>query len=344
MDRRLRPLLSRPDPVAQARNRPAPRRDRRDRALGAVIWANIGLFTSRWFVRLTGGTWGILIFGPALLMQSYALAVTLQQGLLGRQFPDERREWWSRAGAWVLIYSFGWAIFSVVVMLVPFWVLYGATQLPLDWDLAKKVLAALWAAITAGGVMAAKADNTGNAQGPAPPRSRWIRWLPLVAPYVFILGLAIMLSLGVFLLLTRVLYPGVFGPDVKLHAANFGQYWCLMYGGTQCGDFVRHYPELPRPLLALLLAVVGGGVALLLAWRVDVNEFSMHHFYKNRLVRCYLGGTRGRNRRGTRSPASIPTTTSCWPGCISRPGRHARRFARRRTTATITSSTPRSTS
>ncbi|HEU5041765.1 MAG TPA: patatin-like phospholipase family protein, partial [Gemmatimonadales bacterium] len=267
-------------------------------ALGAaVIWAHIGLFTSRWFVRLTGGTWGILIFGPALLMQSYALAVTLQQGLLGRQFPDERREWWSRAGAWVLIYSFGWAIFSAVVMLVPFWFLYGASQLPLDWDLAKKALTALWAAITAGGVMAAKADSTGNAGGAEPARSRWIRWLPFVAPYVFILGLAVMLSLGVFLLLTRVLYPSIFGPEVKLHAANFGQYWCLMYGGTPCGAFTRHWPDLPRPLLALVLAAAAGAVALLLAWRVDVNDFSMHHFYKNRLVRCYLGGTRGRTAR-----------------------------------------------
>ena len=28
-----------------------------------------------------------------------------------------------------------------------------------------------------------------------------------------------------------------------------------------------------------------------LAWRVDINEFSLHHFYKNRLVRCYLGAS-----------------------------------------------------
>ena len=27
-------------------------------------------------------------------------------------------------------------------------------------------------------------------------------------------------------------------------------------------------------------------------WRVDVNEFSLHHLYKNRLVRCYLGASR----------------------------------------------------
>jgi hypothetical protein len=40
------------------------------------------------------------------------------------------------------------------------------------------------------------------------------------------------------------------------------------------------------PLAGLLTATT-----LLLAWRVDINEFSMHHFYKNRLVRCFLGAS-----------------------------------------------------
>jgi hypothetical protein len=31
-------------------------------------------------------------------------------------------------------------------------------------------------------------------------------------------------------------------------------------------------------------------VSAALVWRVDLNEFSMNHFYRNRLVRCYLGG------------------------------------------------------
>jgi hypothetical protein len=30
---------------------------------------------------------------------------------------------------------------------------------------------------------------------------------------------------------------------------------------------------------------------LALSWRVDVNDFSLHHFYRNRLVRCYLGAS-----------------------------------------------------
>jgi hypothetical protein len=32
-------------------------------------------------------------------------------------------------------------------------------------------------------------------------------------------------------------------------------------------------------------------IFLFFGWRVDVNEFSLHGFYRNRLARCYLGGT-----------------------------------------------------
>src|SRR6185503_15567623 len=39
------------------------------------------------------------------------------------------------------------------------------------------------------------------------------------------------------------------------------------------------------------------GVGLLFSWRVDINEFSIHHFYKNRLVRCYLGASHTNDRK-----------------------------------------------
>src|SRR5206468_2679236 len=32
-------------------------------------------------------------------------------------------------------------------------------------------------------------------------------------------------------------------------------------------------------------------LALLLAYRIDINQFSMHLLYRNRLVRCYLGAS-----------------------------------------------------
>lgn len=46
------------------------------------------------------------------------------------------------------------------------------------------------------------------------------------------------------------------------------------------------------PLACLVFFIA----AVALSWRVDINEFSLHHFYRNRLVRCYLGASvPGRN-------------------------------------------------
>ena len=57
-------------------------------------------------------------------------------------------------------------------------------------------------------------------------------------------------------------------------------------------DVFRRGPMRPKLLgtVALLFACV------LIGWvasaRININEFSLHHFYKNRLVRCYLGASR----------------------------------------------------
>ena len=42
------------------------------------------------------------------------------------------------------------------------------------------------------------------------------------------------------------------------------------------------------------------GIALFLPLRFNINEFSLHHFYKNRLVRCYLGAGNAKHRKPNR--------------------------------------------
>jgi hypothetical protein len=37
-------------------------------------------------------------------------------------------------------------------------------------------------------------------------------------------------------------------------------------------------------------------IAALLIWRLDINLFSLHMFYRNRLVRCYLGASNADRR------------------------------------------------
>ncbi|MCE7066964.1 patatin-like phospholipase family protein [Dyadobacter sp. CY326] len=52
--------------------------------------------------------------------------------------------------------------------------------------------------------------------------------------------------------------------------------------------------ELPQSLMHTFLI---GLATVLLSWRAGVNEFSLHYFYRNRLVRAYLGATRRRTER-----------------------------------------------
>lgn len=58
-----------------------------------------------------------------------------------------------------------------------------------------------------------------------------------------------------------------------------------------------HWPRSAEPveregwLAAVLLAVLA-----IFSWRIDINKFSLHNLYKNRLVRCYLGASNGERR------------------------------------------------
>ncbi len=64
------------------------------------------------------------------------------------------------------------------------------------------------------------------------------------------------------------------------------------YEPVLAGDDTRSYA-------ALLFAALAG-TALFLPLRFNINEFSLHHFYKNRLVRCYLGAGNAKNRKPNR--------------------------------------------
>src|SRR4051794_7398072 len=49
--------------------------------------------------------------------------------------------------------------------------------------------------------------------------------------------------------------------------------------------------------ISLLWTAICAGVGLPFSYRVNINEFSIHHFYKNRLVRCYLGASHTESRK-----------------------------------------------
>jgi hypothetical protein len=56
------------------------------------------------------------------------------------------------------------------------------------------------------------------------------------------------------------------------------------------------FRETGAGMWSLLIFVATTAVTILLSLRVNINEFSLHYFYKNRLVRCYLGASSTKTR------------------------------------------------
>ena len=121
--------------------------------------------------------------------------------------------------------------------------------------IAKYALLGTWVTTTLGGVLAGKSSRT-NGKHPErdSKKDSLVEWLAIIAPPVFACGLLLLLSAGANLLLVGVAKT-----------------------------------NLTFPLLTT--TVVALAVAMLFGWRVDINDFSMQPFYRDRLARCYAGAS-----------------------------------------------------
>ena len=203
------------------------------------------------------------VWGLPSLLGIFGVATVFVVGTSGRQFEEDSREWWSRLGGVLLGIGVGWGLVAAAAIYAP----YGVIQL-------KGVIETLgmaWLLTTIAGVRAASSALTGK------PGSR--RWLDLVAkitPYVFVAGLLVALAYAIH----AVLAWGNERPNAL--AAAYVPSWEVY--AKEITPWLNK-----SPLWALLLAVIVA--ALFLSWRIDVNLFSFHMFYRNRLVRCYLGAS-----------------------------------------------------
>jgi hypothetical protein len=210
--------------------------------------------------------WEVIAWGPPALIGLTMLVLTTHIGLLGKDMPDELREWWSRLGAWLFIYTLGWgALFATAFYAAPFFNYLG--------DFFVKSLSVAWVASTLWGVYSARSAATGEAKA-----STLRDLVAQVTPYIFIVGLLLLLSWGIDLLLPIIAVG--FGTQLPptLSGGYLGRHWQLM-------DSANVWASLGTVMLgALLLSVI-------FSWRLDINQFSMHLLYRNRLGRCYLGAS-----------------------------------------------------
>ena len=211
-------------------------------------------------------------FGTPLVLLSYSAVVTLHIGMMKRLYTDQDREWWARLGGFIAQAAAIWlAVFAVTLYAGPL----------VKWLAGLAVAGGLaWAATSIGGVLLGKSSFTGG-QGPSGQGKGWLNQVVVVAPYVFIIGLAIVLA---SVLHTVLASPGGMC-DACVPIAAAGPFGPILH--SSMFNLVRVDVRDVWLVGGICAAVFG-----LLSWRVDINLFSLNGFYRNRLTRCYLGATR----------------------------------------------------
>jgi hypothetical protein len=269
---------------------------------------SISLLMMRWFCSIVDkfgintlrGLWVVAAFGPVLLMVVLGITIMGFLGLSGTLLSEEQREWWSRLGAWLALATFGWLGICVICFFMPLWIAMAGV----------KIAAAgiAWGGITAAGVKFAFGSKSGGKDVDA-KQSKLITLILNVAPTVFVVGLLSFASLLLFwgtnqfinflLNIPETIISRFFHwlPDLVDDKAAH-QLCCTNLPMSAKRIVTYYWPLMHADSIApLLLALILFGLCLYVAWRVDINEFSMHHFYRNRLVRAYLGASRLRAHR-----------------------------------------------
>jgi hypothetical protein len=249
----------------------------------------------------------LLAFGPAALLVIFGITGSIFVGLVGRTYYERSREWWSRMSASFFTIGAAWLLLTSCAFYVPAFA---------EWAYAsagpwlKSIVGAGWLASLAGALLGAK--RTGLSKQ---ARISIMAVLNLAA-IVFMLGFVITTAT-----LTERMLASAAGIDrVPVSSSIDASKLDLRISGSGANldahvdvranqaagllEFVRARRQdldalvtLKRPwpvpfLWSAFIATLT--VLLIFGLRVDVNKFSLHNLYKNRLIRCYLGASNAR--------------------------------------------------
>jgi hypothetical protein len=243
------------------------------------------------------GVWRVLGFGGPIVVLILLASTVLQLGLLGVVFSEPRREWWGRLAAILLTMCFGWIAIFALAGYAPL------ILLRLSYFPKSSWLAALgWVASTGLGILG---GNSAKASGL--DSHSWKDVALSLTPYVFILGLLMLVSLGIHVALTGAANEQVAQSTPQttaIEVSGSGQRSLQGPGNTTLQLKITerrtttvpaepYWQNVQRSLTPWVYyaLMISFGASFLLALRVDLNEFSMHYLYRNRLVRCYLGAS-----------------------------------------------------
>jgi hypothetical protein len=235
-----------------------------------VILYEVSRLLSVWSPKSPEGSQNAIAWMPPLYLAALMLGISLQVGLMGRDFPDASREWLARTGALMATVAGAWAFLFAVGVFSPYWVAgvwLTKKTVVVSWTTA-------WLVSTLASVMAGKSGKTDGGEEDKKTFSVPLDRVARYGPFVAVPGFLVAVAFGTQALLES-LVAQTDGPFLPVFFFNYWQ---------RCP-----YQSAWKIYFLLLGELVA--VFVLLSLRVNINEFSLHHFYKNRLVRCYLGAS-----------------------------------------------------
>jgi hypothetical protein len=198
------------------------------------------------------------VLAVPLLLGVFGLLTMLFVGLATKVTTDEDREWWARAGAWSLIAASTWAVVTAIAI--------GGPELLLKVPVWAKTGIAAAGGITGFitiflGRSAKTGAGAGKESGPE-KKSPVFEWALALAAPVFTIVLLAGIALG--------------GKGVVTALTRIG------------------IGEAGATILTLFAAA---GLSLLAGWLINVNKYTLHAMYRDRLIRAYLGASRDEAKR-----------------------------------------------
>lgn len=257
----------------------------------SVIVAAVPIFHANPFVYS--------IFSVPLILLLMGLKGMLIAGFTSHFAKDQDQEWWSRAGAWVLIVVVAWSLVHVLVLCGPLLLftlettyhnLVNGGLRNLTWKDWGKIFATVSGIVSGivtlfGGFSAKTPANSKEAQKSGKSGILLVVATQLLAP-IFLGFLIILISLGtnwilisrpsqaISSVLSHVSLPAPTAPLSEWHRK-------LLYES----------PFLLLVVLSILIALLGAALGRL----ISTNVFSLQYLWRNRIIRAYLGASH-RNR------------------------------------------------
>jgi hypothetical protein len=217
-----------------------------------------------------------LVFGVPYLLVAQFLADTVFVGLTSYQaHTDADREWFGRASGWLLSIAALWLIFSLLLYFGS--VLAHETLDSTRWATLANAILPLFAA--ASGLITALISKSAATpvQGETRGRLAYLGILILpVTGVMFVAALIIIISYVI---------------DLSLLGESLTDAW------DHASSSKFHDSEVRSKLLTPLFLgfIVFAALSFVASLCVNINRFSLHAIYRNRLARAFLGAARKRN-------------------------------------------------